>query len=251
MVDGHAHVSWLVEDVGDEQWEVFYIVVSQERDGHRYAYDHAGWPEDLDGDWTGSRVLPPGTYEVRIDVRAGACASCGQFSQTRTITVPAITPPEEPPPTDDDPTEPPPDSDGDGVPDLTDTCIRLPNPDQADTDADGLGDPCDPSPLPPIRVERYSRAPMPPRAGTGFSMGLYIVRADTGERIISASVSCRATLAGKELRVRVARFKQGVATCAWWLPRKARAKAFRAEIAVEANNQVVRRTYSAKTRPPA
>lgn len=251
IVDGRAYVSWAMY-WGDEEWGVAYIVVSQDRDGHTYAYDTIDfWPPVDVGDWAGSRVLPPGTYDVEIQVRAGNCGSCAQFFQTRTITAPPL-PPDVPPPSDDGAGDTPPlDSDGDGVPDRTDTCIWVPNPDQADTDADGLGDPCDQSPLPPIRVERYSRAPTPPRAGTAFSMGLYIVRADTGERIVSASVSCRATLAGKELRVRVARFKQGVGTCAWWLPRAARGKRFRAEIAVEANNQVVQRTYSAKTRPPS
>lgn len=37
----------------------------------------------------------------------------------------------------------PPDSDGDGEPDATDNCERVPNPDQADIDNDGAGDLCD------------------------------------------------------------------------------------------------------------
>lgn len=35
------------------------------------------------------------------------------------------------------------DSDGDGVPDATDNCPQVANPDQADADSDGLGDACD------------------------------------------------------------------------------------------------------------
>jgi hypothetical protein len=37
----------------------------------------------------------------------------------------------------------PADTDGDGVPDADDNCPATPNPDQADLDSDGLGDPCD------------------------------------------------------------------------------------------------------------
>jgi hypothetical protein len=38
---------------------------------------------------------------------------------------------------------PPPDSDGDGIPDSTDNCPSVYNPDQADADYDGIGDACD------------------------------------------------------------------------------------------------------------
>ena len=34
------------------------------------------------------------------------------------------------------------DSDGDGVKGLIDNCISVPNPDQADSDGDGVGDAC-------------------------------------------------------------------------------------------------------------
>jgi subtilisin family serine protease len=44
---------------------------------------------------------------------------------------------------------PPPDTDGDGVLDVTDNCVVVANAHQADTDADGIGDACDPTPAGP------------------------------------------------------------------------------------------------------
>lgn len=41
------------------------------------------------------------------------------------------------------------DQDGDEVCDLEDNCPDTPNPDQTDTDGDGMGDPCDPCPFDP------------------------------------------------------------------------------------------------------
>jgi penicillin-binding protein 1A len=52
----------------------------------------------------------------------------------------------EPAPTTTEPAPGPPDADGDGVPDPTDNCPAVANPDQADSDGDGAGDACDPQP---------------------------------------------------------------------------------------------------------
>jgi uncharacterized protein YgiM (DUF1202 family) len=52
----------------------------------------------------------------------------------------------QPPPEEAQPqAEAPPDTDADGIEDAADTCVDLFNPDQIDSDEDGLGDACDPA----------------------------------------------------------------------------------------------------------
>ena len=50
---------------------------------------------------------------------------------------------EPPPPPPPKPVPPPPDRDHDGVPDFKDNCPDVYNPDQADSDHNGIGDACD------------------------------------------------------------------------------------------------------------
>ena len=57
---------------------------------------------------------------------------------------------------------PAPDSDGDSVPDATDNCPNTPNPDQTDTDNDGLGDACDSNAPPPTLNGEVAAYPPPP-----------------------------------------------------------------------------------------
>ena len=68
---------------------------------------------------------------------------------------PAAAPPVPPPA----PCAAAPDADGDGVPDTRDNCTAVPNPAQADGDADGVGDACEvgsPGTLAPIAGERVN-----------------------------------------------------------------------------------------------
>jgi hypothetical protein len=86
------------------------------------------FPTDIDEVWDAS-------YSPQYGIIAIAPATCG------TPVSPTATPPVSSTPT------PPSDVDGDGVPDFGDNCPLVSNPDQTDTNGDGIGDACEGLPL--------------------------------------------------------------------------------------------------------
>jgi hypothetical protein len=75
----------------------------------------------------------PATFDIPVNLAVGAHVlrveweDEGKVLASRSISV----------------NRPPPDTDGDGVPDSRDNCVKVANPDQADLDHDGRGDVCD------------------------------------------------------------------------------------------------------------
>jgi hypothetical protein len=83
------------------------------------------------------------TYNFRFDANTAPTAgtvTLGLFKSGGTTTAQTDIP---------SPGGPPQDSDGDGIPDSSDNCPNVPNPNQADADGDGVGDACDGCPNDP------------------------------------------------------------------------------------------------------
>jgi len=89
-----------------------------------------GFPTTTSGSGTSYSFTfdTPGTYEYH-------CTVHGYSSQRGTVIVMDF-----------------PDNDGDGIPDDVDNCPTTPNPNQIDSDNDGLGNECDPNPLEILEV---------------------------------------------------------------------------------------------------
>lgn len=84
-------------------------------------------------------VTTPGVPPLRMDWLDGQTGSYKSERNLFAFKEPPPTPPPPPPP----PPKPLPDRDHDGVPDVKDNCPDVYNPDQADSDHNGIGDACD------------------------------------------------------------------------------------------------------------
>ena len=80
-------------------------------------------------------------------------------------------------------------------------------------------------------VESLTLTPKPPRAGRALKARLIAVRDDTGERLRSARVTCRAVVGARVSKGRGV-FGRGAATCTWTLPRTTRAKRVSGRVAI-------------------
>ena len=86
------------------------------------------------------------------------------------------------------------------------------------------------------------------RAGKRFSVGVRVVRNDTGRTVTAGKVRCTATLAGRRVALVTSGFRRGVATCAWRLPARSAGKLLRGSVGVSAARASVRRAFARRIR---
>ena len=69
------------------------------------------------------------------------------------------------------------------------------------------------------------------------------VHLDTGRKLTSGDVRCRAEVAGKRLRVRMNAFRSGSARCAWQIPAWAKGKKVTGVVALQIGDSAARRLF--------
>lgn len=81
------------------------------------------------------------------------------------------------------------------------------------------------------------------RAGSRLVARAAFVDMRSRERRTEGSVRCRAEVDGRRLRVVTNAFKQGLATCAWRVPRSAEGKKLTGVVAVQVGDRAARRLF--------
>jgi hypothetical protein len=76
-------------------------------------------------------------------------------------------------------------------------------------------------PKPPFRLvmEGFTKSPIVPLSARRFSVGVRVYRRDTGARVLTGVIGCRASVAGANALLVGKGFRSGVATCRWLVPR--------------------------------
>jgi hypothetical protein len=98
-----------------------------------------------------------------------------------------------------------------------------------------------------LSVSAFTTSPKPAKAGKPFSVGLAVNENDTNGPVKTGTVACSATVAGKHIpAAHKGGIANGIATCVWPLPKKAKGKTIRGTIALTVKGTTVQRSFSAK-----
>lgn len=98
-----------------------------------------------------------------------------------------------------------------------------------------------------LSVAAFTTSPKPAKAGKPFSVGLAVNENDTNGPVKTGTVACAATIAGKHIpAAHKGGIANGIATCVWPLPKKAKGKTIRGTITLTVKGTTVQRAFSAK-----
>jgi hypothetical protein len=99
-----------------------------------------------------------------------------------------------------------------------------------------------------LSVQAFTTSPKPAKAGKRFVASLAANESDLNGPVQAGTVACSATIGGKHLSASVHRVANGVATCAWLLPRKTKGT-LRGTVALTVQGVTASRPFAVKVTP--
>jgi hypothetical protein len=97
-----------------------------------------------------------------------------------------------------------------------------------------------------LSVAAFSTAPKPARAGKSFVAGLAVNESDTNGPVQSGTVACAATVGIKHLVATSHNVSNGIAACAWKIPKLAKGKTIRGTVTLTVQGVKVSRSFAVK-----
>jgi hypothetical protein len=97
-----------------------------------------------------------------------------------------------------------------------------------------------------LSVQAFTTSPKPAKAGKRFIAGLAATESDTNGPVQAGTVACSATVGGKHLSATAHVIANGIAACAWSIPRTAKGKTLRGSVTLTVKGTTVVRTFAVK-----
>jgi hypothetical protein len=97
-----------------------------------------------------------------------------------------------------------------------------------------------------LSVRAFTTSPKPAKAGKRFIAGLAATESDTNGPVQAGTVACSATVGGKHLSATAHVIANGIAACAWSIPRTAKGKTLRGTVSLTVKGTTVVRTFAVK-----
>jgi hypothetical protein len=97
-----------------------------------------------------------------------------------------------------------------------------------------------------LSVLAFTTSPKPAKHGKPLIAGLAVNESDTAGPVQVGTVACTATIATKHVPTQAHGLKNGIAACAWQLPKTSKGKTIRGTVTVTVQGVKVARSFSAK-----